>query len=453
MLKRFLCIALALGLIISLCACGEPKDTANSNTGSRPNSSSSRLVSALPPKLSGYMSEDLKGSTVRFATWVDHTVTEGAVPLANFENDTGLKAELCIVQKNGYVNTLLNKIASGDVPDVFVSDTGENAFPLTFQIAAPINKVSSVNLKEPIWDKSLLEFGTIDGDIYFVNTIGSPWNSYNIVFYNKPLFEENGLKTPKEYYEEGKWTWDRLEQTAQDIKNLGDDYKGIALTDPTVLTDSLGTSFVKYDYKTNLFSNGTSDEKLKKGYECYAAMREKDLLDGSISAFTQNKCGIVITDSYGLRNHGYFKDMYYEDVGFTYLPSLEEGGESYISSDFRMYGICHRAPNADAAGYFIRYWLDPRNYELNHTLLTIEAGNFYYQLTNTVATRKHFNFDAGVITLIDGTTDDIWKPASEADRDNVKNALDSVFDKVEQAVNNANKQMINKITSDQEYYK
>lgn len=57
------------------------------------------------------------------------------------------------------------------------------------------------------------------------------------------------------------------------------------------------------------------------------------------------------------------------------------------------------------------------------------------------------------MTLVDGATDDIWKPASEADRDNVKNALDSVGDMVEQAVNAANKQMVDKFAADHQYYK
>ena len=34
--------------------------------------------------------ESSLGKTVRFATWIDHTTTEGAVPLKNFEKDTGL---------------------------------------------------------------------------------------------------------------------------------------------------------------------------------------------------------------------------------------------------------------------------------------------------------------------------------------------------------------------------
>ena len=462
-IKRVLCLIFALSIaLFALTACGGGEDTTNSSsqapTGT--NDDDSEVIANKPSGVEGTEWETfdpyataagLKGTTVRFATWIDHTQTEGAVPLANFEADTGLKVTLYTVPQNGYVNTLMPKMAAGDIPDVFVNNEGGGNFPMTIQIAAPINKVSTVNLQEPIWDQTMLAQGTIDGNVYLVNTIGTPWTGSNQVFYNKVLFEENGFKTPKEYYEDGTWTWDNLLKCAKDIKALGADYKGVSL-ESDILIDSLNTGFIKYDAKTGTFSSGVNDKALLEGYQWYADAKEQGLLDGSIAAFTQNKCGIVVRGPYGLKNTGYFMNMNPEDVGFTHLPSMEEGGEFKISSIYRMYGIIDGAPNADAAGYFIRYWLDPDNYDLGNTFLTNEAGAWYYELTNTVATQKYFNYEKACMTLIGEGNDSLYTEVRKASSAGVKTAIDSVSNKVDQAVAAANKLIQDKLAADRAKY-
>ena len=197
-----------LMLVFAMTACGgdEKQDSTSSENSEV---ASNEIVSAIKPAISSgspyidfdpyaTISDSIKGTTVRFATWVDHTQPEGAVPHANFEADTGLKVELYTVKQDGYVNALMTKMASGDIPDVFVSIEGDGCFPATIQIAAPINKVSTVDLNEPIWDQTMLESATIEGNIYMVNTIGSPWSGSNLVYYNKRIFSENGIKPPEE---------------------------------------------------------------------------------------------------------------------------------------------------------------------------------------------------------------------------------------------------------------
>lgn len=399
------------------------------------------------------ISDSIKGSTVRFATWVDHTQTEGAVPLSNFERDTGLKAELYLVPQVGYVSTLMTKMASGDKPDVFKSNEVTQSFPLTLQIAAPINKVSTVDLEDPRWDQTLIKTATIDGNVYLVNALGSPWTGSNLVYYNKAIFEENGFKTPEEYYNEGKWTWDTMLQCAKNIKLLGSDYTGISLPEK-IFTDSLGTSFVKYDYNTATFTNNTNDPKLLEGYQWYVNAREQGLLDGSTGDFVKNKCGLVVIGVYGLKATGYFSEMDAEDVGFTYLPSWEEGKNTKVSSIYRMYGIIDGAPNADAAGYFIRYWLDYNNYDLGNAFLTTEAGNFYYQLINTTADEKYFQFDDPLSTLLGNKDAWPWRNsvASKSEA-GVKTAIDALSNQIDVTVADANKIIQDKIEADRRNYK
>ena len=466
-IKRILCLLCAMCLFVfALTACGgkENKDTNTSSQGSNAGASTNDTVSANEPDVdpdsiyadpnwSPYatISDSIKGSTVRFATWIDHTQTEGAVPLANFESDTGLKVELYTVAQSGYVNTLMVKMAAQDIPDVFVSNEGDGDFPMTLQIAAPINKVSTVDLNDPIWDQTMLATGTIEGNVYLVNTIGTPWSGSNLVYYNKRLFEENGFKTPEEYYKDGTWTWDNLLKCAKDVKALGEDYTGIML-EPDIMLGSLGTSFIKYDSKTGTFSSGVNDKALLEGYQWYAEAKEQGYIDGSFASFTQGKCAIVVRGVYGLKNTGYFMNMDPNDVGFTYLPAMEEGEYGKISSIYRMYGIIDGAPNADAAGYFIRYWLDPKNYDLDNTFLTAAAGKFYYELTNTVADQKYFCYDKAAAVL-SGENDNVFsKEANKASSAGMKTAIDSVSNKVDKAVSDCNDLVQQKLAADRAKY-
>ena len=451
-IKRIVCVLFSLFVLVgAMSACDSKKDTtsdnssASSNKGGGSGASTVSITEASDTTgqykdFDPYASipDSIKGSTVHFATWIDHTQTEGAVPLANFERDTGLKVELFTVAQSGYVK-LQSSIASGDIPDVFVSNEGDQNFPLTMQFAAPINKVSTVDLKEPIWDQSMLATATIDGNVYLVNTIGSPWSGSNLCYYNKSLFEENGFTTPAEYYEQGNWTWATMKKVMKDVKSLGDDYAG-GMVDVEILGDSAGVSFVMYDYKTATFKSGVNTKELLATYQWYADAREEGLLGGTFKKFTEGKCGIVTTGVYGLKATGHFKDMDPNDIGFTFLPSLEDGTASKTSSIYRMYGIIAGCKNANAAGYFIRYWLDPKNYDIDNTFVTIEAGNFYYTLTNKTADEKYFNYDDAVCTLIGSGNSGVFiNGAMGASSAQVKTKLDEVSNKVDQAVTEANK--------------
>ena len=410
-IKRMICLLFAVCILVcAFSACGDKENTDNESVNKT--SSTDIIVSAnqasYGEEWNGFdpyasIPESIKGQTVRFATWIDHWNTEGKDALENFEADTGLKCELFTVASIGYVDKLISSITAGDIPDVFVSNEKTQNFPLTIQIAAPINKVSTVNLDEPIWDQSMIERATIDGNIYLVNTIGSPWSCVDLTIYNKAIFEDNGFKTPEEYYEEGNWTWATMLKAMKDVASLGADYLGGTI-DPEILGNTAGVSFVMYDYKTATFSSGVNKKELLAAYQYYADAREQGLVVPiDVSKFFNGKCGICITDGYALKKTGFFKDMDPEDIGYTYLPAIEEGTYGRASAIFRMYGIVDGAPNANAAGYFIRYWLDSDNYDLQNTFITPEAGQFFYGLTNKTADEKYFNFDDAIGMLVGGT--------------------------------------------------
>ena len=98
-----------------------------------------------------------------------------------------------------------------------------------------------------------------------------------------------------------------------------------------MITAIYDTAFIKYDYKTGIFSNNVNDPNLVKAYQWYADVRDEGLLGGSYQKFMQGLTGIVITDSFGLRKEGYFKEMSADDIGYVYLPTVDIGGKQMFS--------------------------------------------------------------------------------------------------------------------------
>lgn len=448
-IKRIICAVFAFAILVcAMSACGNKSgDTGDaSSTGIKTQEVQGDDSSIAVPTVDrldnpyATIPEDIKGQTVRFATWIDHWNTEGRVPLTNFYNDTGLNVELYFVPSDAYVDKLITAIASGDIPDAFKTNERKENFPLTIQLAAPIDVVSTVDLTEGIWHKSMLETATIDGHVYLVNTVGSPWSGSNLVFFNKSLFEDNGFKSPEEYYEEGNWTWATMKKAMKDIMSLGEGFSG-GFVDPEVLADSAGASFCMYDYKTSTFKSGVNQKELLMAYQFYAELKEEGCISNSgFGDFIDGKSALVTTGVYGLKTTGHWKDMDWNDIGFTYLPSIDDSTPARISSIYRMYGIIAGAPHANAAGYFLRYWLDPDNYNIQEeTFISKKAGNFYFELTNAEADEKYFNYDDACCALVGSDTPDIfYGKAANATPSAVNTELQAVSNVVDDAVKKAN---------------
>ena len=97
-------------------------------------------------------------------------------------------------------------VAAGDVEDLHAAE-GFQVFPnwMAQNLIQPVSSI--VNFKDAMWDKASQEGSTYKGQVYGINTVKAQAVSPYIVYYNKTLFQENGLKTPFEYYKEGNWNW------------------------------------------------------------------------------------------------------------------------------------------------------------------------------------------------------------------------------------------------------
>lgn len=358
----------------------------------------------------GVNAEKYRGTTVRYATWKNPNQNEDGDVVDSFQKKYGIKVKIDMVPQATYVNEVAGMVASGNSPDIFFDNC---FFPSSLAVLQPIDAMK-LNLSDPIWDKGMLEMSKLGGKSFLVNTVGNIWAEVDCLFYNKKIFNDNNITTPEEYYDAGKWDFAALTKCMTDVKNAG--YIG-GYIDFESLLASTGAGF--YSFKNGKFTNSVND----KTYNVMTQISQwvsdgliKNPLERNLlNNFITGKAGIAITNAYGLKATGYFSKMNPNDIGFTYIPKYDSKTKAYTTGLFRGWGLIRGAKNPEAAGIFIRYYLDVNNYNTDEAFINAKAKNFFFKLTSGVDTNdKNPYMLLGIGALCNETTDDYKKFIGEA---------------------------------------
>lgn len=322
--------------------------------------------------------EEYEGTTIKFATWIDHTKSEAARVFASFEEKYGIKVELVPVNQNEYVTKVAGLIASEASPDIVVNNS---KIPSVYSLLEPLNNVSTINLNDDFWDKNVTNANKINDNYYLINSLYSPQNYRSMLAYNSKVFEDNGFKTPTEYYEEGNWTIETMEECATRIARLGPDYVGLSIT-PESIAELFGTSLIKKE--DGKYVNNSSDENLQKAYKWALAAKEKGIFTYKYMwwKFGKNLVGMEVCSDWQLRANGaYARNGVDPDyVDYVPLPKVSKDAEQLSTMTNRSYGICKGSKNAEAAGYFLRYFLDYENYNEDEIFQSKKAAEMFKKL-------------------------------------------------------------------------
>ena len=95
----------------------------------------------------------LDGTTVHFATWIDHNRNESAQVIADFTDITGIKVKLTTIAQTDYISKLTGLVAAGESPDVIVNN-GE--WPKVLPLLKPLNE-TILNTKDTFWDQDIVK--------------------------------------------------------------------------------------------------------------------------------------------------------------------------------------------------------------------------------------------------------------------------------------------------------
>lgn len=145
------------------------------------------------------------------------------------------------------IDKLANLVHSDDAPDVAVTYFYDAITLLCNSIVQSIDKY--VDLKNPHFDLDIIKYAyTFKGQTYgIVSKLIDPTAVY--LRYNKTMFVKNGLETPIELYDSGKWDWEHFREAAvaltQDTNGDGKiEQYGFATWQPEIFILANGTNGV-----------------------------------------------------------------------------------------------------------------------------------------------------------------------------------------------------------------
>lgn len=343
----------------------------------------------IPPKY--------KGKTVLFADWGEASADRYQLVVRKFTKDTGIKVKMLLYSASDFIANVSQQIAAGSPPDIVACNS---TFPQALEVVQELP--SYFNVKDGFWDPRVTEATSVGGKNYFVNTYNSPFTGGYVVYYNKKIYNNNGLTSPEDYYKSGKWSYENLYKAMQDAKKAG--YNG-GIIESMTLAEQMGTSLINYNKSNGTFKGMATDQNLISALQYMAKAVDEGLAGGyGFTSFASGQVGLCMAGTYGLKYDGYFKDMSPADIGVVPLPNSYEGKKLDIMPlGYRGYGICKGAKNGEPAYYFLRYFLDLDKYEpAGANIFANKVLEKYFRQTQLVLFKKsplYFEYFQGVLNL------------------------------------------------------
>ena len=338
----------------------------------------------------------LKGKTVIFADWGEANAAEYQKVVKKFTADTGINVKMLVLSEGDFISKVSAQIAAGSPPDIAASNS---TYPQALEVVQPLPKYFDIS--DGFWDPRVSEATKVGSKYYFVNTYNSPFTGGYVVYYNKKVYNNNGLTSPQDYLDKGQWTYENLFKCMQDAVKLG--YNN--MIESMTLAEQMGVSLINYDQKTGTFTGNSTDPKLVKALQYMTKAVDEGLTGGSYSTFANGRSGICMLGTYGLKYNGYFKELAPSDIGVVPLPTSYDGQKlTYMPLGYRGYGICKGAKNGEAAYYFLRYYLDLNKFEpAGANVFANKVLEKYFRQTQLPLFQKsplYFEYFQGALALI-----------------------------------------------------
>ena len=319
-MKRILALLLVLCMALSLIACGKkPAD----NEGTKPGANNGPTA----PKETVPIREDINDVTVdtmKPAEGVPDSNDEyvnpekfggktlqiygcSSITYDDIENMEGegtfvwmMRAAIAdwaalnnvtISYEGGYnPSTILGAINSGDKPDLLLMNQeipGAANLGIADKFSDDEKKAIADIIGEPLLNACNYK-GASHGLIL-------PWSGATWVRYNETMFENYGVKSPIDYYKEGNWTWETMEDCFESVTK---DFEGNGKIDKS---DTYGCSTLimmmePYQYEEKEDGTLVSLIETSEYFRRYAEMRYKGVKETlSLAGPSNQRCTIVTT--------------------------------------------------------------------------------------------------------------------------------------------------------------
>jgi len=267
-----------------------------------------------------------------------------------FEENYGGKVNVIAVPWGDQKSTLISMVNAGDQVDVAqANDQNFPVYPLK-KMVQPLDDY--IDFTDPLWNEAVTNAFKFGGKPYAIGTDATPI----VIYYNKTLFENDGVKTPAEYVAEGNWTWETFRETANEMTH--DDQFGFGWWDfgYALMVGSNGKTLLSYNDDGSITTNYDS-ENIKQAIQfTQDALLKDKFIDGSKEGdyfFAEFKNGkLAMSAEYGLGGFNAFKSDY--EIDFVQVPVGPLGTAGAGLGGLSGWSIPTVAKNPHGAAEFIR---------------------------------------------------------------------------------------------------
>ena len=375
-LKKVISLLMVIAMVFCLAACGEGGTTSsyyeevggNTSGGSTGNNGAGENVQDVVTEVP----TNLKGTTVKVLFWRPLTNDEKAV-VASFEKQTGMKVQFKFASNAAgpYAELISASLAAKEGYDIAMFNNIH--FPnRPSTIMQPLNDMKGFDFNDPAWDKAMMNTQTINGKYYGVNIVGSHQCEFIAMYFNETMFKNRGVKTPRQLYEAGNWNWDTFLEAAKAMtyKENGVQHNGYVNRGTGYMTywlQAAGTDFITYDGKQ--FKSNLSDANLLNLVKYYNEFRTKHkIMDDDtygVDNFRSGEAAMYSVITYAMFKESDTKFAQMSDTIDAVPFPMPKGQKQVALVDSTLFGILKGAKNPEGAAHFLRYYLDPQNYNMS----------------------------------------------------------------------------------------
>ena len=259
------------------------KGTTTSSKKGITTTSSKKTTSQEPTKPKADGTYDFGGKTYTMAITQEeqYNTTSFKQMKTAFEKKYNLKIKTVKLNFSEYNKQVSQKMSSGTSYDICYIHG--SMFPgcvvggsvlyndLTSVVSQVNSKVINANRSKDLfsWDGKL--YGVVSDDSCFVH----------VMYYNKFAFQNAGLEDPRELYDKGQWTWDKIFEQGAQVKKGGEYYFGHQSEFYNIYGEN------PYYLKDGKFYNNLRSAKYRKGLELLKKIYVGNDAIGTMSTETQ----------------------------------------------------------------------------------------------------------------------------------------------------------------------
>ncbi len=365
--------------------------------------------------------------------------------LEDFEKETGIKIDYKIVTYSTYFTKLTSQVTAKNAPD---AARLQNPSRRDLTNVQAMNKLG-YDFSDAAWDQNVISKYTFNGNIYGVNMTGSPYYSPMLMYYNTNLISTYNLDDPYEMWKDGEWTWDNVWDMIGDFtkkaKKDGDGYLGVSFMGDMSPLVANGTPMVDFDESTGTFFHNMANESFIKAFQEVCNMKEKE---GYIShdstntaSFDAGKLLFFIGQGIAARDgSSYFSKLREQGVvAAVPLPTAKKGAqECQILGEVQAFGVPKTAKNAELVPYFLRYYFDPANYDMD-TMFNVEhAAEAIDYIRTTDPTCNYTSIAIQGDASGNPSANYIWDETKASGAENVKKIMDQYIPYVDDTLSQIN---------------